>query len=97
MIVRITGFINNSYTKKDTGELVECLELHYVKKSKDKNAVGEVTGSEFVTAKAFPEQFAAIVKAGEGIIGKNASISKDTKTFNGKTYSVLDELELLNK
>lgn len=95
MIVKILGYDNTSYTKKDTGELVECLELHYSKKLKSENGYGEAVGSEYISGKAFPEQFKAIVNAKEGIIGKLASISKDTRTFKGNTYAVLDEFELL--
>lgn len=95
MIVKILGYENTSYTKKDTGELVECLELHYSKKFKGENSYGEAVGAEYINAKAFPEQFREIVNAKEKIIGKLASISKDTRTFKGNAYAVLDEFELL--
>ena len=95
MIITVMGFDNNSYTKKDTGELVECGTLYYSKPNKSQNGVGSVTGYEYISGKAFPEQFKAIVKAGASIIGKKMSISKDTRTFGGKTTGVLDELEIL--
>ncbi len=95
MIVTLLGYENKTYTKKDTGEVKECLELYYSKANKVQNAVGCTVGSEFVTANAFPEQFKAIIKAGASIIGKKLSISKDVRTIGGKTYASLDELEIL--
>ena len=95
MIITAMGFDNNSYTKKDTGELIEGLTLYYSKPNKSANGVGSVTGSEYVSGKAFPEQFKAIVKAGASIIGKKLSISKDVRTIGGKSYASLDELEIL--
>lgn len=95
MIITVMGFENNSYTKKDTGELVEGLTLYYSKQNKSANGIGNVTGSEYVSGKAFPEQFKAIVKAGASIVGKKMSISKDVRVFNGVSRATLDELEIL--
>lgn len=95
MIITVLGFDNNSYTKKETGELIEGLTLYYSKPNKSANGVGATTGSEYVSGKAFPEQFKAIVKAGASIIGKKLSISKDVRVFNGVSRATLDELEIL--
>lgn len=95
MKVKILGFEDRTYTKEDTGEVKEGLTLFYSKPNKSENSVGSSCGFEYITAKAFPEQFAAIMKAGESIVGKPAHISKDVRSFNGKTYSVVDEFELL--
>lgn len=95
MIIKITGYTNKSYTKKDTGELVEGVEIYYTKKNKNLNGVGEETGTEYISGKAFPEQFKEIVDAKEKIVGRLASISKDTRTWQGKTYTTLDEFELI--
>ncbi len=95
MIVTILGFENKTYTKKDTGELVECLQLYFSKPLKADNSFGSSCGSEFVTCNKFPEQYRKIIKSGVTIIGKKASISKDVTTFNGQSRTVLDELELI--
>ncbi len=96
MIVTILGIENKTYAKKDTGELVECLQLHYSKPLKAENCFGSAVGSEFVSGQKFPEQFRALVKGGATLIGKKVSISKDVVSFGGQTRAVLDELEILS-
>ena len=95
MIITILGFENKSYTKKDTGEYVECLELSFTKPYKSDKGVGDACGTEFVSGKAFPEQFKKLIQLNEKAVGLKASISKDVTSFGGKMQSVLDELEIL--
>lgn len=97
MIGNIIGFENRTYTNKETGELVECLQLHYSRPFKKENEKGFGSSAEsvFVSGSKFPEAYSSILKAGASIIGKKVSISKDVSTFNGQTRAVLDELELL--
>lgn len=95
MKVTILGFEDRTYTKEDTGEIKEGLMLFFSKLNKAENAVGSSCGYEYIAAKSFPEQFRAIMNAGEKIIGRTAHISKDVRSFNGKSYSVIEEFELL--
>ncbi len=97
MIVKILGFENRTTVNEDTGERKEAIQIYYSKNNKAENSFGEMTGTEFVQGKNFPEQVSTIIKAGKDIIGTLASISKDTRTFKGTTYSILDEFELLKK
>lgn len=95
MLVTILGYEDKTYTKEDTGEVKEGIVLYYSKENKSENAVGSMCGSEYITSKAFPQQFREILSTGVDIVGRRASISKDVRTFNGKSYTVVDELELL--
>ncbi len=95
MIIKILGYDNKTTVNEETGEVKAAVQIYYAKNNKDENGVGEVTGSEYVTGKNFPEQVAEILKAKESIIGRKASISKDVRTFKGTSYTVLDEFELL--
>ena len=95
MKVNIVGIEDRSYVDKETGELKESVALFYTKANKADKSCGCVVGYEIVTAKAFPEEFEIIKKNFEKLLGKVAIISKDTRTFKGSTYAVLDELEIL--
>lgn len=95
MTVTILGYEDKTYTKEETGEIKEGVVLYYAKENKSENAVGDMCGSEYITARAFPQQFREILKSGADIIGRRASISKDVRSFNGKSYTVVDELEFL--
>ena len=95
MKITILGYEDKTYTKEDTGEVKEGIVLYYAKENKSENAVGSACGSEYITSRAFPQQFKEIINAGTKIIGRCANVSKDVRTFNGKSYTVVDEFELI--
>ena len=94
MIVTITGFKNRNYTKKETGEYIEAIEVHFTKKIKS-DGFGSETGCEYVTRRAFPEAYDYITNAKEKAVGCQVSISTCARTFNGKSYTSLDEFEIV--
>lgn len=96
MIITILGFDDKSYTKRETGEYIEGLELYYSKENRSETAVGSSCGSEYVSAKAFPEQFKQLTTLKDKVCGKKASLSKDVRIFGGKPQAVLDEFVIID-
>lgn len=96
-VFKIIGIKNNSYAKKDTGEYIGVLELQLQKapKKTDTTVYGVLVNRETIMEKNFPEEFKELMSDLPKAIGRNVSISKDTKTFRDSTYSFIDEFELL--
>lgn len=95
MKVTIVGIQDKSYVDKKTGELKEMLQISFTRPLTEQGSCGCSVGYENVSAKSFPEQYKLLKTSFDKLLGKTAIISKDVRTFNGNSYAVLDELEVL--
>lgn len=96
--IKIVGVSNESYPKKDSGEIVEQVRVYYVKDvDQTDRMIGQVAGSEMITARKLPAAVDKLFKLGEDAIGLCALISKDTQEFKGQSYSFVDSFDILDK
>lgn len=95
MIIKIKGLKDESYKKKDEkGTVVEQIRIYFEKEKVD-GIIGVLCGSELITSRHCPTAVDELFQLGEQAIGKSAILSKDTSTFNGNSYSFVDEFEIV--
>jgi len=99
MIVKIVGIGDESYPKKETGEMIEQLRLYYTAEpaSDDSKIVGIIAGDDLITAKRCPSAINELFDLGDKAVGKYAMISKDTAQFQGNSYSYVDSVIFLDE
>lgn len=96
MKAKIVGIEDASYVKKDTGELVQMLNVYLNSPSKSEKIIGEVAKKETLTASRNPDEIALILsKDVKQLIGKQCFISKGVSSFGGKSYEYIEEFEIL--